>query len=143
MGKQHPHGLLLAENPGDNFLGTERVLTPDGRVDLAPAEILETFEGNAEGRYRDELANAGRMKLIGKREMKRLNSSSANSPKLVSEATNCAYLSREDAASIGVANGDLIVVESEFGRIEIPARVTDEMMQLFQEQHLMILNHQV
>jgi len=128
MIRDHPHGLLLPENPGDNFLGTDRVLTDDGRVQLAPREILETFEATAETRFQDELRNTGRMKLVGKREMKRMNSASANSPQLVREKTNYAYLNPEDAARIGVATGDVVEVQSDFGRIEIPVRVTDEMM---------------
>jgi anaerobic selenocysteine-containing dehydrogenase len=128
MSRDHPHGILLPEHPGNDFLGTERVLTDDGRVQLAPAEILETFEASAERLYEDERRGAGRMKLVGKREMKRMNSASANSPQLVSERTNYAYLNPEDAARIGVANGELVEVESEFGRIEIPVRVSDEMM---------------
>jgi anaerobic selenocysteine-containing dehydrogenase len=57
-----------------------------------------------------------------------MNTSSANSPELVKETTNYAYLSVEDAGRIGVQNGDLIEVESDFGKIEIPVRVTAEMM---------------
>ena len=44
------------------------------------------------------------------------------------ETTNYAYLSPDDAARIGVENGDVVEVTSEFGRIEIPVRVTPEMM---------------
>lgn len=128
MVEQHPHGLLLPSNEGGNFLGTERVLTKDGKVELAPEEIVGTFEAVAGRLYEDELTNADRFKLIGKREMRRINTSSCNSDRLVSEATNYAYLCPEDAAALGVANGDVLQVESSFGRVEIPARVTDEMM---------------
>ena len=37
-------------------------------------------------------------------------------------------MSEEDAKRIGVVNGDKVEVESSAGRIEIPVRVTDEMM---------------
>jgi anaerobic selenocysteine-containing dehydrogenase len=128
MAREHPHGILLPEQKGGDFLGTDRVLTPDGRVALAPAEIVERFHRVAETLYEDELANADRVKLVGKREMRRMNTSSANCESLVTDVTNYAYVSREDAARIGIADGELIEVESAHGCIRIPALVTDEMM---------------
>ena len=128
MSRQHPHGLLLPENPGGNFLGTERVLTSDGKVDLAPPDFLAAFEENARARFEDERAQVDRIKLIGVRQLRRMNTSSSNSPELVRERTNYAYLSLEDAERIGVSSGDVVEVESAFGKIEIPVRVTAEMM---------------
>ncbi len=128
MQRNHPHGILLPQNKGNNFLGTDRVLRADGRVDLAPAAYVKEFEQSAERLYRDELANADRLKLIGKREVRRLNTFSCNSESLVKEETNYAYLSLEDAERIGVVSDDRVEVASEFGRIEIPVRVTAELM---------------
>ncbi len=128
MAEKHPHGLLLPENEGENFLGTERVLTGDGKVDLAPAPYVETFEARVEALFEEEKKNADRMKLIGIRQLKRMNTSSANVPELVREKTNFAYLSTQDAERIGVTNDDVVEVESAFGKIEIPVRVTTEMM---------------
>jgi len=128
MREKHPHGLLLPENRGGNFLGTDRVLTPNKKVDLAPAPIVAAFEETAERFYADELANRERLKLIGMRQIKRMNTASSNSAALVRESTNFAYLSPQDAAKIGVANGETVEVESTHGRIRIPVRVSDEMM---------------
>ena len=128
MAEKHPHGILLPENEGENFLGTERVLTPHGKVDLAPAEYVSSYEAQIEARFAEEQRNAGRIKLIGKREMKRMNTFSSNAERLVSERTNYAYVSGEDAARAGLANDQTAIVESDFGRIEIPVRITDEMM---------------
>lgn len=128
MREKHPHGLLLPENRGDNFLGTDRVLTADKKVDLAPAPIVAAFDATAEPFYAEELANRERIKLIGMRQIKRMNTASSNSTALVREATNHAYLSPEDAATIGVENGETVEVESDHGRIRIPVRVSDEMM---------------
>jgi anaerobic selenocysteine-containing dehydrogenase len=128
MSKNHPHGLLLPENEGENFLGTDRVLTPDGKIDLAPKSYVDTFSDRVEDLYREELDTRDRMKLIGKREIRRMNSCSSNSEALVREKTNYAYLSLGDAARIGVQNNDLVEVVSLYGKIEIPVRVTEEMM---------------
>ncbi|MBW2714317.1 MAG: hypothetical protein JRC77_11280 [Deltaproteobacteria bacterium] len=130
MTRDHPHGILMPENNGANFLGTERMLTKDGKVDLAPSQILSGFENEAERLYADELENSGRFKLIGKREMSRINTSSCNSEALVRSSTNYAYLCPEDATKLGVRNDDILQVESEFGSIEIPVRVSDELMPL-------------
>ncbi len=128
MLQQHPHGLRLPDNDGDNFLGTERVLTADGLVDLAPTDFVEAFSASVEALYAQELHNADRMKLIGKREIRRMNTSSANSAQLVKEKTNYAYIHPEDAQRCGVVENDLMDVSSEHGRITIPVRITDEMM---------------
>jgi len=128
MTAKHPHGLLLPENRGGNFLGTERVLTWDARVDLAPDVYVSEFGEHASHRYESEKKNADRLKLIGIRQMRRMNTSSSNSPALVKESTNYAYLSVSDADRIGVTHDDLVEVESEYGKIEIPVRVSTRMM---------------
>jgi anaerobic selenocysteine-containing dehydrogenase len=128
MVRSHPHGILMPPNAGGNFLGTGRVLTKDGKVDLAPAEILRTFEAEAERLYEEERRSWERFKLISKREMTRINTSSCNSESLVSDTTNYAYLCPEDASELGVGNGEIVRVESAFGSIDIPTRVTDELM---------------
>jgi anaerobic selenocysteine-containing dehydrogenase len=125
---EHPHGMLLPTSDGGDFLGTERVLTKDGKVDLAPAEIVCSFEAAAPRLYEEERRNSDRFKLIGKRELRRINTSSCNSADLVRETTNYAYLCSEDAARLGVGNDDTLEVTSAFGRIEIPARVSDALM---------------
>ena len=68
------------------------------------------------------------MKLIGLRQIKRMNSASSNSEALVRERTNYAFLNPEDAERIGVTTGDDVDVRSAHGRIRIPVRVSDEMM---------------
>ena len=128
MAERHPHGLLLPENRGDNFLGTDRVLTADGKVDLAPSAYVDTFRERVDRLFAEELENRDRMKLVGKRETRRLNTSSANSAALVRERTNYVYMSPQDAARIGVVEDEPVEVASEHGRIVIPVRITDEMM---------------
>lgn len=128
MAEQHPHGMLLPEYQGGNFLGSPRVLTESGLVELAPEEFVSTFHESAETLYRDEIDNADRIKLIGKREMRRMNTFSSNSEALVKETTNYVYMNPEDARRIGVGHNDRVEVESAHGQITIPVRVTDEMM---------------
>lgn len=128
MIEQHPDGLLLDSNEGNNFLGTDRVLTDDGKVNLAPPPYVETFAANVETSYQQELANRDRLKLIGKREIRRMNSGSANCEQLVKVDTNFAWLSPVDAERINVSDDEFVHVKSDFGDIHIPARISDEMM---------------
>jgi anaerobic selenocysteine-containing dehydrogenase len=128
MAREHPHGLRLPENRGGNYLGTARVLTDDGKVNLAPAAYLDGLREKLDTLYSDELAQRDAFKLIGKREMRRLNTSSANVPRLVKEPTNYAYLNPDDAAELGVRDGDVVAVRSAHGAIRVPVRVSREMM---------------
>ncbi|MFK8020499.1 MAG: molybdopterin-dependent oxidoreductase [Pseudomonadales bacterium] len=128
MVKDHPHGIRLPDNEGDNFLGTDKVLTPDGLVDLAPGPYVERFNSAIDTMFDEELKNLGKMKLIGKREIKRMNSASANSARLVKETTNYAYVSPEDAKRFDISESEFVDVTSAFGSITIPVRITDEMM---------------
>jgi formate dehydrogenase len=126
--RDHRHGMLLAPNVGGNFLGTHRVLTANSKVQLSPPAYLETFEQTAETLFAEERARRHEFKLIGKREIKRMNTASANVPRLVKQDTNYAYISEIDARSLGVQSGDSVIVRSEFGSIQIPVKVSDEMM---------------
>ena len=78
--------------------------------------------------YAEELTNLDQFKLIGKREIKRINTSSANVPRLVKAESNFCYLHPDDAADLGVSDGELLDVSSSYGHITIPAKVSDEMM---------------
>jgi formate dehydrogenase len=128
MAREHPHGIRLPENPGGNYLGTKRVLTDDGKVNLAPAAYLEGFRARLEALHAEELAQRDAFKLIGKRELRRLNTSSANVPRLVRDTTNYAFLSPADAAELGVRDGDVVAVRSAYGALRVPVRVSEEMM---------------
>ena len=128
MSRKHPHGLLLPENEGNNFLGTKRVLTKDKKVDIAPRVVVDAFLASAPRFHQEELENRDRLKLIGMRQIKRMNTASSNSETLVRETTNYAYVNPEDADRIGIKNGDLVDVQSRDGKIRIPVRVTEEMM---------------
>ena len=126
--REHQHGILLPENRGGNYLGTKRVLTDDGLVNLAPAEYIATFNAKIDELYAEEVANRDAFKLIGKREIKRINSASANVPRLVKDTTNYAYINPEDAAELGLRTGETVAVKSAFGAVEVPVKLSDEMM---------------
>lgn len=125
--RRHPHGVRLQPNRPQDFLG-KRVLTRDGRIDLAPAEfIAETFA--LEARFAQELAGRDQLKLISKRERFTHNSWMHNLEEFVkNRPTNFLYLHPEDAQRAQLADGDLARVSTPTGSVEVPVKVTDDMM---------------
>ncbi len=128
MLEKHPHGILLGDTKAGNFLGTDRVMTDDGLVNLAPKDICNAFEDKIDADYLHDLNNRDKFKLFGKREIKTINSWMGNSERLVKDASNYAYLHPNDAAELGLNNGELIRVRSAHGQIDIPLKISDEVM---------------
>ena len=125
---EYRHGKLLGEHPPGDFLG-QRVLTDDGRVQLAPIDLVSTFNDTVEALYVEDLANRDRLKLIGKRELRRMNSWLCNSEAIGRDDTNFLYMHPEDADRAGLREGDQARVSSAHGWLELPLRISDEMMQ--------------
>jgi anaerobic selenocysteine-containing dehydrogenase len=127
MRRDHPHGLLLAPNRPGSFLGTERVLTEDRKVQLAPAELVAAARG-LEARHAEELAARGSLKLISKRELRSLNSWMRNNPDLAGPTTNYLFVHPEDAARLGLRAGGEAWVRSAVDAVRAPVQISDEIM---------------
>jgi anaerobic selenocysteine-containing dehydrogenase len=127
MRRDHRHGLLLAPNQPASFLGTERVLTDDGKVQLAPAELVAAVRG-LEARYAEELAQRGALKLISKRELRSLNSWMRNNAELAGPATNYLFVHPDDAARLGLRDGSAAWVRSAADAVRAPVQISDEVM---------------
>jgi len=125
--RDHPHGLLLDPNRPGDFLGSERVLTADRKVHLAPPDFVRET-GRLEADWSRELERRDALKLISKRERASMNSWLRNAPGYVKERSNHLHIHPEDAARAGVADGDTALITSAFGKVEAPVRVTDEVM---------------
>jgi anaerobic selenocysteine-containing dehydrogenase len=128
--RKHPHGVLRPPCAGDDYLG-KRVVTADGKVQLAPADLVALARARLPETFADErLRRAGRLKLISRRERFTHNSWAHNDPAFVKgrRSTNYLYLHPDDARRRGIANGALVRVTSETGEVCLPASVTDDMM---------------
>jgi formate dehydrogenase len=121
-----PHGRLRPEHEPGSFLGA-RVTTPDGRVQLAPAPLLEAARG-LEAAFETERRD-DRLKLITKRHVKTHNSWTHNHEEFVTGegGTNYLYLHPADAARIGLADGDLADVRSETAALRVPIQVLPDL----------------
>jgi anaerobic selenocysteine-containing dehydrogenase len=126
--RKEPHGRLLEPNKGGDFLG-ERVVTDDGRVALAPADLVEAAE-RLEVAFERERAQRGKLKLISKREQHSHNSWLHNVPRFVEgkRSTNYLYMNPQDGKRVGVESGAMVEVRSSVAAVRLPVQLTDEMM---------------
>jgi anaerobic selenocysteine-containing dehydrogenase len=126
--RRDAHGRLRVPNRGNDFLG-KRVVTDDGLVDLAPAELVEAAK-KLEASFDRERAQRDKLKLISKREQLSHNSWLHNHPRFVAGArsTNYLYMNPEDAKRVGVESGAMVEVRSCVASVQLPVRLTDEMM---------------
>ncbi len=99
--------------------------TPSGKVELAPGPVTADVP-----RLREELDRAtDGFVLIGRRQLRSNNSWMHNLTPLVKGKDRCtAWLHPDDAARIGVADGELARVTSRAGEVEVPVEVTDAIM---------------
>ncbi|MGZ4278891.1 MAG: molybdopterin oxidoreductase family protein [Solirubrobacteraceae bacterium] len=130
-----PYGLTLADleaAPHGVDLGAleprmpEVLRTPSGRSELAPEPVVADVERlhAALGERRD-----GGMVLVGRRDLRSNNSWLHNLPRMVSGPARCtAHVHPDDAARLGLADGDPVRVASRAGAIVVPAEVTDAVM---------------
>ena len=117
-----PHGLDFG--PMTSCL-PEKLLTENGRLNLAPESLLADLP-----RLEALLdVPAPAFVLIGRRQLRSNNSWMHNAPRLMRGADRCTLmLNPSDAATLGVADGELVAVQSRVGRVEVLAELTDALM---------------
>ncbi len=122
------HGRPLPEHAGGDFLG-QRVVTEDGRVQLAP-EALTRQAAKLETDFARELANPDGLKLITRRHPKTHNSWTHNHEDFVSGTrhTNHLYMHPDDAAAARLADGDLADVSSATATVRVPVQLLPDLM---------------
>jgi anaerobic selenocysteine-containing dehydrogenase len=101
--------------------------TPSGRIELAPEAIVADVPRLREalGRERDPEA----LVLIGRRQLRSNNSWMHNLPRLASGPERCMlHVHPDDAARLGLADGELAEVRSRTGTVQAPVEVTDRVM---------------
>ncbi|HKJ25314.1 MAG TPA: molybdopterin dinucleotide binding domain-containing protein, partial [Myxococcota bacterium] len=125
---REPHGRPLPAQTGGDFLG-QRVVTDDGKVHLAPPELVEQSR-KLEADFAREQRDDGRLRLITKRHVKTHNSWTHNDADFVSGTldTNHLYVHPLDAARVGLADGDLADVTSDTATVRVGVRLLDDLM---------------
>ncbi len=119
--QKSPHGLDLGE--WEPRL-PEALLTADGRIHLAPAELLT--EGQRVRELLDAPAGEGLL-MIGRRHLRSKNSWLHNLPAMIAGARRCTLqVNEEDAYRLGLRNGGRALVTSAAGRVVASVEITDE-----------------
>jgi anaerobic selenocysteine-containing dehydrogenase len=124
--KRFPHGVDLG--PLVPCL-PRRLYTADRRIDLAPAIFVrdvERLRPRLEGSRQD---GAGRLVLIGRRDLLSNNSWMHNVPRLMKGGTRCTLrVNPADAARLQLTDASRVSVRSAAGCITADLEVSDEMM---------------
>ena len=123
----HPHGIdlgpLSSAMPG-------RLKTSDGLIDLAPSDLVadvERLRGALESG--SLLPESGELLLVGRRHLRSLNSWMHNSERLVRGKGRCTLMINPvDAATQGLCCGEMVVLSSRTGEVEVAIEISDEMM---------------
>jgi anaerobic selenocysteine-containing dehydrogenase len=118
-----PHGIDLgALEPRI----PEMLRTASGKVELAPELIASDIPRLEAGLER---SRNGGMVLIGRRQLRSNNSWMHNIQPLVKGKERCtAHVHPDDAARLGLVDGEPARVSSRAGTIEVPVEVTDAVM---------------
>ena len=130
----HPDGLTLQhliDNPHGIDLGPleprlpEVLRTPTGRIDVAPAVLLEALTDASSLLKHD--SPTPRFTLVGRRHLRSNNSWMKGLPTLTGGSnTPTAMIHPNDAAELGIINGADLVLNTPTGSITLPASVRDD-----------------
>ena len=126
---EHAHGRLRPAHQAESFLG-QRVLTEDGKVQLAPPILMKQASERLEPAYERELHEARRLKLITKRAVTTHNSWTHNLPEFVEgeRGSNYLYMHPEDAERAGITAGELADVTTDTATVRVPVRLLGDLM---------------
>lgn len=121
--RRRPEGVLLPPTEPGSFLG-HRVATPDGLVDLAPADLVADLERLAASEA--DLARPGVLRLVGRRDRRSHNSWMHNNPYIEQPDGNTALLHPLDADERGIGDGDEVEVRGAAGAVRLPVKLTTD-----------------
>ena len=120
---EHPHGMIL----GDREFGNARAMlrTPENRINLAPPRFVDELRRQLAAEPEaapDDLP----LQLGNRRRLSSMNSflNELPGPRKIVDS-NRVEIHRDDAARLGINDGDRVRVRSRVGSIELAAAVTD------------------
>jgi len=119
----HPHGMILGEREFGNARAMLR--TPENRINLAPPRFVDELRRQLAAE--PEAAPDGLpLQLGNRRRLSSMNSflNELPGPRKIVDS-NRVEIHRDDAARLGINDGDRVRVRSRVGSIELAAAVTD------------------
>jgi anaerobic selenocysteine-containing dehydrogenase len=122
--RDHPHGVVLKPHLDEGAL-TDAVVYRGGRIKLAHDEIAAEM---ARLRLRPQPVDFP-LRMIGMREPRSENSWMHNSPMLMrGDRGHHALMHVDDAAGLSLSDGDMVAVNSPYGRITVPVTATKDIV---------------
>ncbi len=122
----HPHGVDLG--PFQPRI-PELLRTPSGKIELAHQPIVEDVERLRTSFEQSLARDSKHMLLIGRRDLRSNNSWMHNLHVLTKDKERCTlHMHPEDAARLGLVDGEMAAVASRVGSVEIPVQITDAIM---------------
>jgi anaerobic selenocysteine-containing dehydrogenase len=116
------HGALKPRLP-------ERLRTPNLRIDLAPALVLEALPGLLATLEPGPCVAPGELLLIGRRHQRDNNSWLHNAPGLTRGRPRHTLLAHPDDLAVrGIRDGDEVLVRSAVGEVRVEVTATEDMM---------------
>ena len=124
---KHKHGLFRKSHDENDFLD-KRMVTKDGKINLAPEKFLEQAK-KLESDFNVELNSKHKYKLITRRAVTTHNSWTHNYEEFVKgpRITNYLYMHTRDASELGIKNGDFVDVSTKTAKVRLPVRLDDDM----------------
>lgn len=127
--REFPHGVMLDDLPDDLAAWRERIGHPDGKLRLWHPLIEDEFARLfAEAAARDREHAAGALILIGRRDIRSINSWMHNVDKLVRSAQPTLLVHPRDAQARGIENGDRVRISNANAAIELAAEISDDVV---------------
>ena len=124
--KEAPHGIDLG--PLQPML-KERLCTENGRVQLAPAVMLDDLFRLKMVLQKEDAGNDFPLALIGRRHLRSNNSWMHNSARLVRGKDRCTLLIHpDDAEARQVEDGGWVQISSRVGAVNVRVEISDAMM---------------
>jgi len=118
-----PHGLKL----GDIEFGAalERIATPSGKVDVAPADLVAALQEVNPPRQSPEQFPL--LLLTGERTPHTKTTNFRSAKRLTAKQSGTFLrISSKDAAAMSLSDGDMVEVSTRSGSAEVPAKVTTD-----------------
>lgn len=120
---RHPHGIDLG--PLEPCL-PDRLQSRDGRIHLMPAVLVADL---ARLETRTTTPEPASLRLIGRRDLRTNNSWMHNSRRMVKGPPRCTLLIHpDDAAARALQDGEVALVKTRVGAVQIPVELSDAMM---------------
>jgi len=122
--KKVPEGVNLKPSEAGTFL-RNRVPTPNGKIQLW-SEKLGRDLTRVQQAFDAPTQSADKLQIVGQRDRRTHNSWMQNNTEINQPDTNHALINTEEAKVRRLNEGDLVTLETELGKLELPLQISDD-----------------